>query len=312
VATPDTEPSWLAWARGRRLRQVERAVAGRRPGETPRDRPDPSRLRHRLAFEVRAETIALFRDLQAAVRADLGTAAGAGRAAEMDDDILLYEIARRALGGPEDEGRASYQVAVVRCDACGQMSIDAGGESHMVDETFAEMVACDSQDLGAAPERRRGDAPPRGGDSARSRATQSIPPAIRRHVWRRDRKRCRVTGCQNHRFLDVHHIDPRAEGGGHDPERLICLCGAHHLAHHDGRLAVSGTASSGFTFHHADGTPYGQTLRPAAIDVSQQVFSALRHMGFKETRARALVDQVLAAGAPADVGAFLHAALRAS
>jgi len=114
VAKPQTEQAWRDWASGRRSRDIEKAVAARRPGDLPDARPDPSRVLHRLRFEVRAETMALFRDLQVAVRADLGSEAG-----EIDDDMLLCEIARRALGGPRDEGRASYQVAVTRCDACG-------------------------------------------------------------------------------------------------------------------------------------------------------------------------------------------------
>ena len=88
VATAETEEAWHVWAKGRRSREIERAVASRRPGDVPDDRGDPTLVRHRLRFEVRAETMALFRDAQAAVRAQLG--------GEVDDDTLLYEMARRA------------------------------------------------------------------------------------------------------------------------------------------------------------------------------------------------------------------------
>src|SRR3989304_1129452 len=81
-------------------------------------RADPSLVKHRLRFEVRAETMALFRDLQATVRRDLG-------GVPVDDDTLLYEIARRALGGPGEAGRSSYQVAVTVCEACGAGSLGA-------------------------------------------------------------------------------------------------------------------------------------------------------------------------------------------
>jgi hypothetical protein len=114
VATAQTERAWVDWAKSRRVQQIEKAVATRRPGDSPDDRSDPSLSKHRLVFEVRAETMALFRDLQAAVRADLG--------GDVDHDALLNEIARRALGGPSDEGRGSYQVAVTRCDECGRTS----------------------------------------------------------------------------------------------------------------------------------------------------------------------------------------------
>jgi hypothetical protein len=211
VATGETERAWVDWAKGRRVRQVEQAVASRRQGDSPDDRGDPSLVKHRLSFEVRAETMCMFRDLQAAVRADLGM---------VDDDTLLYEIARRALGGPGDPGRASYQVAVVRCDECARTSIDAGGVRHEVDEAVAEMMSCDSQTVHMA--RAPDDSPHvgAGAESApRRRATQTIPPAIRREVLRRDGGRCVVPGCTNHRFIEVHHIDLKSEGGGHDPER---------------------------------------------------------------------------------------------
>ena len=343
VARPDTEQEWLDWARGKTIRQIEQAVATRRPGDGPRDRADPSLLTHRLAFEVRAETMALFRDLQAVVRRDLG--------GEIDDDTLLYEIARRALGGPGEAGRSSYQVALSRCEVCGQASIDAAGQSHVVDEAVMAMAACDSQQLGsvggagddhegdgdrgdgtsgppvgadvgaggAVPQAPRSEAPspPVVGASAaapagRRRASQSIPPAVRRAVMRRHGGRCAVPGCSNHQFLDVHHADPRAEGGSHDPERLLTLCGAHHRNVHLGRLCIEGTATAGFTFRHADGTPYGEALRPAALERAAQAFGALRHLGFGQARARALVDAVVQAGAPDDLEGLVRAALRAS
>ena len=406
VATAETEQAWLDWAKGRRSRQIEQAVAERRRGDRPHDRPDPSQVKHRLRFEVRPETMALFRDLQARVRAELGGAA--------DDDALLYEIARRALGGPGDEGRASYQMAVTRCPECGLASVDAGGQSYPVSEAVAEMAACDGQHLGtvegdgasgprlgapddcphagAADESScvsvRGDGPHAGASSDHSaaaapgdgphagassdysgaaasgdgphvgaadesscvgargdcphdvgastgnsgaaapgdrphagavapvvpkpRATQSIPPALRRQIMRRDHKRCAVEGCENHLFLDVHHTTPRAEGGRHEPDTLLSLCGVHHRAVHAGTLVIGGTAQSGFTFRHADGTAYGKPLHPSTVELAEQVFGALRTLGFPHTRARALVDTVLRDGAPGDPAAFLRAALLAT
>jgi hypothetical protein len=107
-------------------------------------------------------------------------------------------------------------------------------------------------------------------------------------------------------------MDPRAEGGGHDPARLAVLCGAHHRGVHAGTLCIEGSSGEGFTFRHADGTPYGEALRPAAVDVAQRVFGALTHLGFKQTEARQLVDAVIRKGAPAEMDAFLQAALRAT
>ena len=111
-------------------------------------------------------------------------------------------------------------------------------------------------------------------------------------------------------YLDVHHLDERAEGGGHDPERLATLCGAHHRAVHAGRICIDGTASAGFVVRHVDGTVYGAPIRPQAIEVARHALGALRQLGFKSSAARARVDAVVRAGAPDDLAAFVRAALK--
>ncbi len=312
IATAATEVAWIEWAKGRPARAIEKAVASRLPGDGPRDAGDASRIQHRLSFAVRPETIALFRDLQARVRSDLG--------GHVDDDTLLFEIARRALhsgsgGGPDDDGRASYQVAVSRCDACGRASIDAGGESVVVDPAVAAMFECDHQHVGRVDGSSEEATSPHvgpGTPSPRGRATQTIPPAIRRQVLRRDRRRCIVPGCANHQFLDVHHLDKRSEGGGHDPERLAALCGAHHRAVHEGRLWIDGRGSAGFVVRHAGGEAYGAPPSPPAIEAVAKAQSGLEHMGFTSSRARALIEAALHAGAPHDAAALLREALRLS
>jgi Holliday junction resolvasome RuvABC DNA-binding subunit len=131
-------------------------------------------------------------------------------------------------------------------------------------------------------------------------------------VLRRDRNRCAVDGCRNHRFLDVHHIRPRSEvGNNHDPDYLISICGSHHRLTHAGTLHIDGDARSGFRFVHADGTPYGEAFSPPSIDVAEQAFTALRHMGFKETEVRRLVRDVSQAdNPPAQLDDFVREALR--
>jgi hypothetical protein len=120
---------------------------------------------------------------------------------------------------------------------------------------------------------------------------------------------CAVPGCRNHRFLDVHHVVARAEGGGHDADGLLPLCGSHHQAVHAGRLVIEGSASSGFRFAHADGTAYGGRPRPGDVEMAVQVMGALEHLGFGASRARALVDEVRKRGAPEGCEAFVRAAL---
>src|SRR5678815_4461742 len=103
------------------------------------------------------------------------------------------------------------------------------------------------------------------------RATWTIPPATRRAVLRRDHGRCRVSGCNSARNVDVHHIDAMV---GHIASNLVTICEAHHLAVHNGGLTITGDATSPvFTRSVASGYK-NATL---AVDTAK----ALRGLGFK-------------------------------
>jgi hypothetical protein len=122
------------------------------------------------------------------------------------------------------------------------------------------------------------------------RATQTIPPALRRHVLCRDKGRCVVPGCRHTTFIDVHHLELRSEGGLHNADNLVVLCTAHHRAVHHGRLIITGVPSTGLRFQHADGTPYGHAPSADTIATLEQVFRGLRGLGFKEREARRALD----------------------
>jgi hypothetical protein len=144
---------------------------------------------------------------------------------------------------------------------------------------------------------RRLDAPPRGAAIAEApspRAKQNIPPATRRAVLARDQHGCRVPGCSHATFVDVHHVRPRAEGGGHEPDNLITLCSAHHRASHRGELIIERDGSGALIFRHADGTAYGHPVTPRVVDAHTKVSSALRNLGFREREVRAVLAELLA------------------
>ena len=86
---------------------------------------------------------------------------------------------------------------------------------------------------------------------------RAMTKATRKRVALRDNHRCSVPGCRNFRFVDVHHLRPRAMGGKHDDDQLTSLCTQHHDAIHDGRLAVEGKPSTGLRFIDARGEIYG-------------------------------------------------------
>ena len=100
VATLTTEQSWISAARGRTVRDVEKLVSGRKPGDRPDDAATAEAKRHALRFDVSAEVLATFRDAMAKLRRDTG--------GPLDDDTALLLMARQVLGGPVDSvGRAT-------------------------------------------------------------------------------------------------------------------------------------------------------------------------------------------------------------
>jgi hypothetical protein len=62
---------------------------------------------------------------------------------------------------------------------------------------------------------------------ATSRASHSIPPAVREAVLHRDGG-CTIDGCRSRYRLEPHHIHPRSRGGSHEMGNLTTLCWYHH------------------------------------------------------------------------------------
>ena len=121
--------------------------------------------------------------------------------------------------------------------------------------------------------------------------TKAVPRATRDAVMIRDGHRCTFTSpdgkrCSATHDLQIDHMKPRALGGGHEPENLRVLCGAHnrHEARrilgtqvsepaprcsstggtHRGTTSNSGTRSSGGTTRSTGGTPIGRYAEPAS------------------------------------------------
>jgi hypothetical protein len=316
------------------VRQLEELVAGKALGDDPSSPQRASEQRHVLRFEVAPETFALFREALTVLRRSMDGA--------LDDDAALLALARLALGGPRDEGRASYQIALTVCAECGRGHQPASGELVPVGPEIVEMAHCDGQHIGCVTSRVANDSAPVGSptpsdgahvgvdvhaenDSARiradaipppsapvlARAKQSIPPALRRTVLARDHRRCRVPGCRNGAYLDVHHIDLRSEGGRNQAENLITLCGAHHRAGHRGVLVIEGPATT-VRVRHADGSIYGRVAEPQALEAQTKVFSALRNLGFREGAVRAVLAQLESEGQGAGAAATTEQLLRAA
>ncbi|MCB9563403.1 MAG: HNH endonuclease [Kofleriaceae bacterium] len=260
VVRQDTERVWLDAAAGKTVHEIETLVAGRKPGDLPGDPVDPAEVRRVVSFEVSAETYALWRDARLALELERGEA--------VPDDELLRALCLGLLAGAPGpssgagkRGRAAYQIALMQCPDCERVTQDGGGRAVEVPATVVERARCDARELGRVD----------GDGLAVAKPTQTIPARVRAAVVARDHGRCRVPGCRASRWVEVHHVRPRAQGGPHTMANLVSLCGGHHDAVHAGRLKITRSASGEVVFTHADGRPYGAPPRTGDDPVTAAV-----------------------------------------
>lgn len=62
----------------------------------------------------------------------------------------------------------------------------------------------------------------------------NLTPAARKAIYRRDRYACAL--CDDNRGLQIHHVEPRSQGGSNHPHNLITLCWRCHAVIHGTRL----------------------------------------------------------------------------
>lgn len=249
IVTPETQEAWLDATEGKNVREIEELVSGRKRGDTPDDPVDEQAKKRVLRFEVTQATAAVVRHYQKLRTKQLGEL--------IDDDLVIREVFQLALDklveerqrssaneapangastassspSPVRSVRPRYQHAVVTCDQCKRGWLDAAGTRTLLSPAEVECVRCDADDIGyvdvaaAGPVRKR----------------SKIPEKTRRKVLARDEHRCRVPGCRSTN-IDVHHLHRFALGGSHDEGNLLTLCEGHHLAVHNGKLVIIGTA----------------------------------------------------------------------
>jgi hypothetical protein len=96
------------------------------------------------------------------------------------------------------------------------------------------------------------------------RKRRTVPPALRRALYSRDRG-CRFPGCDQRRFVDAHHIHHWARGGETKLSNLLLLCRHHHRLLHEGGFALE-RGAAGPVFRRPDGRPIPATPRPQRGD----------------------------------------------
>jgi len=186
----------------------------------------------RVTLDLTPEQFARLEALMEKIRQVGAVSAGASRA-----QILLAGLEKMARGTSNNATghnetisakatrqrffQAPFQVHVHRCPECGNSSVQTSRGELELGRADARRVECDSRV-------KRPGRP----------NIATIPPSRRSEVLRRDRYRCRAPGCNHGRFLEVHHVNPRSRGGGHELENLVTLCSGCHRLHHEGRLRI--------------------------------------------------------------------------
>jgi hypothetical protein len=259
--------------------RIEKLISGHHRGDLPTDPSDPNLRPRWLRFEVLPETDALLRQARGALASEAN--------AHVDDDRFLAVLARGFLAGSATEARPTHQIAVTVCEQCQRGWQDGGGEAIEIGPEAIERARCDAHDIGSLEATRP------------ARATRTIPPAKRRLVFRRDHGRCRVDGCRSTRFLEIHHLVLRADGGQHDVDQMILLCDGCHAAVHRGTLRIHGTSQAHLTFtriEHGTAAPVTAPTLPSKLGIATlrvQVRDPLVGLGFTRSEASGACDAAI-------------------
>jgi hypothetical protein len=230
VATPSTDDAWRRAACGKNLRQIEELVAGRQVGDHPDDPKRPDQRTWTIKLKVQGDAYARWRQAQKVLSDEHGVRLDDSELAGAFADAVLEAHANRGGGGGGGGGdagrRARYQIMMTVCSQCRQGWQHGAGKQLAVDAATVERACCDAIYIGSTE------------DDVPVRASQDIPPRVRRFVWHRDGGRCTAPGCRSSRCVDIHHKRPRELGGGHEPANLCLLCSACHAAVHRGTLIL--------------------------------------------------------------------------
>ncbi len=234
VATPRTQEGWVEKAKSSTRRELAMKVKrvqnkARRRRDRQQDLvPEPelkvlaAEVPVRLNWEM---TPTQFAKYEALVE-KLHKLGGLGDKTEALLQGLALLVEKRGTFKPATDCRqissgkiaprgASTVVHIHRCPECERVAVVTSRGDLELGRAEREKLDCDA--LVVEPGKR---------------SRSLVPPSRRRDVLARDGHRCRAPGCRNTRFLEVHHLKPRANGGDNDPGNLITLCsGCHRLWH---------------------------------------------------------------------------------
>jgi hypothetical protein len=105
--------------------------------------------------------------------------------------------------------------------------------------------------------------------------TRTVPPALRRALYHRDRG-CRFPGCQV-RHGHGHHIKHWANGGPTTLSNTVLLCSRHHRAVHEEGFQVERQSDGELRFRRPDGRPLPEVPPPTAVPIDPVGALRARH-----------------------------------
>jgi hypothetical protein len=267
IATPETEPDLLMFARHGTTQHVEKIVRGYRRSVTTdeaNDRHDKRYLgwrydedgslviKARLDPEEGALLIeAIEKERHRIAKTRRTSADGLDGSAEppCDRADALVELARRELSG-HLRMTASGDRYTVMVHANAEVLARDEGACHLengspMSAETVKRLTCDGS-IVAVTEDSRGSILDVG------RKTRTIPSALRRALRCRDGC-CRFPGCANSAFVDGHHIKHWSKGGETSLDNLVLLCTFHHRLLHEGGVSMRVSDDGRFTFIRRDG-----------------------------------------------------------
>jgi 5-methylcytosine-specific restriction endonuclease McrA len=282
VATPDTEERLLAFARCGTAEHVARLVRGWRRMDLKAELREATRQHaaralhvypdddgtYRVKGRLTAEAGALLVKALAAARERLYQRPPQGPpdpdppSMEQLQADALGLLAETALHHGLDPGAPGerYQV-VVHVDA--EVLADPEQPGQSVLEDGLRVPAGTSQRLACDASRVIMRHDPQGRVVEVSARSRTIPPALRRVLYHRDRG-CRFPGCHA-RFGQGHHIRHWAHGGPTTLSNLAILCRRHHRAVHEEGYRMEREPDGELRFHWPNGQLFPAVPPPPPV-----------------------------------------------
>ncbi len=158
-----------------------------------------------------------------------------GVASWADGLARLAEVGLDALDPATRRGEARGERAQViihldgRSDGHGHARIHLGPQ---LPDTLRRYLCCDAKVRTAIEDHN-------GALLGISPLEPTVNPRLRVVIEQRDQG-CRYPGCSQRRWVQVHHLVHREDGGLTVAVNLVCLCPYHHRLHHQGAFEITG------------------------------------------------------------------------